>query len=124
MKAFLRLVASLALSVALTFPVYAGLKLHREVVVNATSISGDIGSARNSVDNVQYIGCNDFGASIHCYGKNAAGLSKSCSSNAVSMIQQVRGLRTNTYLIISFDAQGACTSIRSYQGSFAEQSEN
>jgi len=124
MKNFFRFVISLALSMVLAFPVYAGLKLNREVIVNATSFSGDLGSSRNSADNVQYIGCNDLGASIQCYGKNAAGFTKSCSSNTAQMMQQVRGLRTNTYLIVYFDAAGACTSIRSFQGSYAEQSEN
>ena len=124
MKSFFKLVILLVLSVVLTLPVYAGLKLHREVIVGSDYFHGDLGSARNSVDNVQYIGCNDLGSVITCYGTNAAGLSKSCTSSDAQMIQQVRGFRTNAWLYITFDATGACTSISAAQGSYSEQSEN
>jgi hypothetical protein len=56
-----------------------------------TSVKGSLGSARNSANNTERIGCTTFSMTtaptfIVCEAKNSAGLVRACDSNDVDII--------------------------------------
>src|SRR6266581_3946224 len=76
----------------------AGGRRVAEVRIDATSASGSLGSARNSGDTSQYIGCSvtgDAGLSYAygtCTARNALGEVRSCWSTSISQMDAIHGL--------------------------------
>ncbi|TPV96903.1 MAG: hypothetical protein B7733_02330 [Myxococcales bacterium FL481] len=116
---FITLALAAGVAAPLTYPALsqAGLKGSYPVTVSANSFRGSLGSARNSADAVQYIGCRDHGNVAWCYGRNAAGTVASCSTANAQHLAVVRGLTESSYLSVDFSA-GTCTSM--FQSNFSQ----
>lgn len=80
---------------------------------------GSLGSARNSTDLVQYIGCHTVGdaavphSTTQCWAQNSAGVVVSCTfrnvaGSTLSPSFGVPILSNNAYLSFSWDANGNC----------------
>jgi hypothetical protein len=100
---------ALGLSVA----AFAGLKQNQEVVYWPGAFLdvayGFLGSARNSVDGTQQLGCFSRGNTATCSGTNAAGTSFSCSTSSASQLAAIHSLNSDAYLLIGWDnATGVC----------------
>lgn len=69
---------------------FAGYKETAPVFINTTAgittASGVLGSVRSSTDNVQYIGCYNYGHSLVCVAKNSAGVETACFTDNPSLI--------------------------------------
>jgi len=99
----------------------AGMRFPAEVVVfnrgDGSGIAeGSLGSARNSTDTNQYIGCSvatrkNLGTSVTCIARDSAGNEVLCSSNDADMIATARSLDTDSNLHFDVDTNGACITL-------------
>lgn len=101
----------LGLAIVLSGTAFAGLKGTYNVVTTASSFSGSLGSARNSADAIQYIGCRDQQTVAYCYARDAVGVSKSCTTTNPTHLAMIRGWTDSTYVRINFNTAGTCTNI-------------
>jgi hypothetical protein len=86
---------------------------------------GALGSARNSSDTNQYIGCDvaafsGSGSSVHCFARDASGNGAGCSSSDPALVQSVSSLNSDSFLHFAFSPSATCTSIRVYTYSAQE----
>jgi hypothetical protein len=101
---------------------HAGTRVSSSVVVNQNpdfsgEASGSLGSARNSTDLWQYIGCDlsayaGGGLLVNCYARTASATGAGCSSHDPSLVQSVFALNSDSYLDFKWNASGDCTFIR------------
>jgi hypothetical protein len=111
-KALLAFVLALTVSGA----AIAGVKYTTPVTINDTSrvAYGAMGTARNSTDSDQYIGCQVIATtsgstSYTCSARSAAGVFRSCAGgNIASMVQAAASTTTDSYIYFSWDASGVC----------------
>jgi len=106
------LVASSAL---VAFNSLAGLKTSTPVVIVGTtsgSMSGQLGSARNSANNVEFIKCsvlyNIGGTRVGtCSARDSAGNTRSCTSSLAPMVDLMLAVSDDGYLHVYY-SNGAC----------------
>ena len=115
MKKLLLLVALVVVPAGV---VTAGEKLSAPVVVNtvARTASGAMGTARNSADGNQMIGCQvnsgtTFSENVLCSARDAAGNFRSCQSFNATLIQAATAISSNSQLFFAWDVNNACTSL-------------
>ncbi len=99
----------------------AGQKASYPVSIGSGTAYGSVGTARNSADGSQMIGCTTIGQLSNGVGYNMAscsatdsqGRSASCwvASNSSAMAQSLASLGTDSFLYFTFDASGNCTFI-------------
>ena len=96
----------------------AGLKSTATVSISGTttgSAEGSTGSARNSSNNTEYIGCQvvalDSGPWMSCYAKNSAGTFRSCMSSSSAYMANARALSGDVYIYFSWDSAGSCNNV-------------
>jgi len=77
---------------------------------------GMLGTAYNSADSRQTIGCavvqNESAQGASCYAQTAGGDYASCYTSNPAMITAARSIFSDSYLTFSFNSEGTCTSIR------------
>ena len=119
--------AAAAVATVLAGPLaLAGERLVLPVVINTVTrrAEGAIGSARNSADVVQYIGCSisatTVGTSINCVARNAAGTQVSCASTSPNLVTAALSIQTDDFLRFDYDTVGQCTAITLHKYSFYE----
>lgn len=100
-------------ALALSVSVFAGLKQNMVVTYwPGTFLDvgyGFLGTARNSADAVQQIGCFSSGGSATCSGTSAAGQSFSCSTAVASDLAAIHSMTNDSYLLFGWDnATGLC----------------
>jgi hypothetical protein len=100
-------------ALACSTAVFAGLKQNMNVTYwPGTFLDvgyGFLGTARNSADNVQQIGCFSSGGSATCSGTNAAGTSFSCSTSSASQLAAIHSMTADSYLLMGWDnSTGLC----------------
>jgi hypothetical protein len=111
MKVLFALIASLTLSFALSSNVLAGTKGTYSVSVSTTAFSGSLGSARNSADTSQQIGCWSYSSgSGYCYGKDSTGATASCSTSDAAMLTAIKSVKGDSYIRVNYSS-GACTNV-------------
>jgi hypothetical protein len=108
---------NLAIAVVLTallIPSFAGAgwKSDQPVVVRSSYFYGSVGSARNSSNTTEYIGCtiNSWGSGS-CSARNAGGTYKRCTTKNSSRVAFIRDLPDSPYIYVAFNAAGECTYI-------------
>lgn len=73
---------------------------------------GTLVDARGSSDSVQRIGCFVYtGNSGGCIATDSSGKTGSCFSSDPDMIQAMRSLNAESYLLIVWDVNNVCTSV-------------
>jgi hypothetical protein len=100
----------------------AGYKLSSQVSVTQNadgsgSARGALGSARNSVDSLQYIGCEHyvytspfFVDTMHCFARTSAGVVATCYSTEPTFIAAAASMSGDSYVSFTFDSNAVCTS--------------
>jgi hypothetical protein len=91
----------------------AGLKQTTTVGIDTVNRNfyGSFGSARNSADAVQYIGCavdNNFGS---CSARNSAGTSVICTSSDPQTMALMMATSGDSYIYVTYNAAGTCTRV-------------
>jgi hypothetical protein len=112
MRTRLGFVIGLGLLVALAGSARAGAKHSVPVTVGSAYASGSLGTARNSSDGNQYIGCQVYGTSsinAYCYAADSAGHYLSCSTTTTAMVALAESLTSDSYLYFSVNSSGGCT---------------
>jgi hypothetical protein len=126
MQAMTWMKAVVAVTVLAGAGAFAGERLILPVVIDTVNrkAEGAIGSARNSADTVQYLGCSvsatTTGTSIQCVARNAAGTQVQCNTSSPNLINAALSIQTDNYLRFDWDATGACTAITLHKYSFYE----
>ena len=128
MRAILRCVGAVLLlggAVGGASKVSAGARAGGEVYVDTTGrlASGTMGTAYNSTDTTQYIGCLiGTGSYIICFATNRAGVYASCSV-APARYQEfaaiVGSMSSNSSLMFTWDSAGRCQSLDVWNNSSA-----
>ena len=97
---------------------FAGSKWAGDVNVNLTTrvVMANLGSARNSADSMQHVGCDVIAQKgsatlAFCYARDAAGVSMSCTTTSPAFVARARSLASATLLNLFWDASGACTAL-------------
>lgn len=118
MTKMMKLALAAALTTIASGSALAGLKAtYGTQVDNANRHAwGALGSARNSADSVQYIGCSvssyaDGTESAWCGARDANYVFGSCTTFNPTLINQIRSLKGDSYLNLYWDASYACTQV-------------
>ena len=104
----------------------AGYKAAAAVSVYPASryAAGQLGTARNSTDTMQYIGCSYEATStyhyVSCNARNSAGTYGGCVGYDASMIDAAHSLPSDGYLFFAWDANGTCIEIQASNYSYHE----
>ena len=94
-------------------PTHAGQKQNLSVVISAAnkSISGYLGSVRNSGDNVQYLQITVTDGIMSVNAMTVAGNSASCVSTNATLINLALHVPSDANVIVRWDASGSCSSL-------------
>jgi len=113
MKWLGRVLVVVAVGVFAIGSAWAGYKRSENVVVAATYFYGSMGTARNSPDNNQQIGCRVDGAPNYnvtvCWAADSANMYRSCYTTDPSIFKAAQGITGDSYLSLDFDSSGICT---------------
>lgn len=120
----------LALVMVLSTTAWAGRKANYSVAITFSgdtgAASGAMGSARNSDDTVQYIGCTvsaslantsiDISRAVTCSARNASNVTVACTSTEISIIETAYAIASDSYIRFEWGPGGQCTalSVRNY----------
>jgi hypothetical protein len=114
---------ALALVLGMSVSAFAGQKLTAPVVIQNPQTGnayayGALGAAHDTVDNIQYIGCDVTGYSgsraVTCSAKDSAGNYVACYSSDPSKIDVASNLAPNSwiYFAVEYDNPTMCLQIR------------
>jgi len=124
MKKTLLVAAALAaISLGVVHESRAGLRVSYPVTVNTTSRTayGALGTARNSSDNLQRIGCYVFRFSndgyAWCDATNSAGTSVACTTNQPGHLIAIESVKGDSFLYFTWQLDGDCNWFRVGQDS-------
>ena len=72
---------------------------------------GNWKGAYNSSDNLAFIGCYIYSASVSCSVRDSSCVQGSCSTTSSSLMQVARSIDSSTALSVDYDSTGTCTKI-------------
>lgn len=97
---------------------WAGYKVPIAVQVDPATgwAYGAIGSARNSTNSVEYIGCRVMtymsgSATVTCSARNASSKFGSCSSSAPGLVEAARSIASDSYIRFTWLSTGECATL-------------
>jgi hypothetical protein len=126
MRKRLALALALGFSLLAATPALAGFKwTNKAVTISGNTMNGALGSAWNSTDYKQYIGCSitayATSTSGVCWGSDASGTYRSCSTFSPSMIQTIGSIQADSFIQFSWDpSNNTCTSLVVHHTSYTE----
>jgi hypothetical protein len=94
---------------------FAGTKATNPVYINNSSgyATGSIGSARESSDGYQYIGCSSYGTNGYCIAEDSAGNFAECAWSGATQQAAVESITPMSNLVLNWNTTtGGCTSIQ------------
>jgi len=105
---------------------FAGYKLDSNIQCYPafSYAAGAMGTARNSQDGNQYIGCSLQGyagnsaTSLYCYAANSAGTYCGCLSSDPHLIAVAQSMTSDPYLYFGWDSTSTCTVLRVDENSY------
>jgi hypothetical protein len=96
----------------------AGVKTPQAVVINngIRTAGGALGTARNSTDTNQFIGCEVTivtagGPAVFCFATNAKGAGASCTSGSAAMASAVQNIQPDSNITFAWDSNSNCVSL-------------
>lgn len=104
---------------------WAGYKQLQPVVITPANnaFGGDMGSVRNTTDTQQYLHASFqvsqwgiYNATL--YARDASGNSALCTTSDPKLIEVVRSITTDSFIMVYHDGAGTCTVIEVVQGSY------
>jgi hypothetical protein len=112
--------AAALIASAFSTAAFAGLHTEMEVTVRPDPefafAAGSLGTARNTPDSVQWIGCSSGGNYASCTAVDAKGLMGSCSTSNPAHIAAIHSLNGDSQIVFAWDGTGKClwVSVRNY----------
>ena len=118
-KSFRASLAIVGLFAAAAIPLAAsgGFTLSAPVVITPTVFYGGFGYVHNSANNVEHIGCLDFGSSAMCVARDASYTVATCGTSNPQHLATIRALNDGAMAYFYYDATGACTNVIGYNSS-------
>lgn len=113
-KGFLTAMVAFGMA-ATSAPALAGFTANPTVTVNPVTrvAQGALGSARNSPDNIQFIGCSvtDAGgvAFVTCSARGPAGNFATCTSNDPGKVAAASSINSDSFVVFRYNPRGVCT---------------
>lgn len=111
-------IALVLVSAAFSATAWAGYRYSVEVQIDAANRTarGSLGTARNSADNNQAIGCRITASAgsnpvVFCEATDAAGHSASCSSSDKSLVTAATSIRDSSIVNFAWAPGGNCLSL-------------
>lgn len=102
---------------------FAGMHSEMEVTVRPDPefafAAGSLGTARNTPDSVQWIGCSSGGNYATCTAVDAKGLMGSCSTSNPTQIAAIHSLNGDSTIVFAWDATGKCLWVSVRNSSYA-----
>lgn len=101
--------------VATSATALAGFTANQTVTVNPflRVAQGALGSARNSPDNIQFIGCSVTDAAgaafVTCSARGPGGNFATCTSNDPGKVAAASSINSDSFVVFRYDQQGNCT---------------
>ena len=116
MKKVMAFVLAAAMVVAaMAVQAKAGMKAAYPVSIGTNTASGSLGTARNSEDTVQYIGCTlraiGIDRIVSCGARDAEGQSLSCSTTNPLMADVAAAINGDSYVSFTRNESGSCVSL-------------
>ena len=103
-------------SVVLAGEARAGRKTSSPVVVGTSYAYGALGSARNSADSVQFIGCSTWATATSqsglCQARDSASHNLSCTTSEPNLLAEIRSMAGDSFVYFTVNASGECTLIQ------------
>lgn len=116
-------IACVLAALAVSTAAVAGLHSEMEVTVRPDPefafAAGALGTARNTPDSVQWIGCQSGGAYATCTAVDAKGLTGSCSTSKPAHLAAVHSLNGDSTIVFAWDGTGKCLFVDVRNGSYA-----
>lgn len=115
--------AVVVLGLLLAASAFAGVRYDSPVAIYPSSkwAGGSLGSTRNSADGISALHCSvQTGTSSSygwCWARDAAGTYATCSTSNPALLDTMKGLKGDSYVVFYWDDSGACTSVYTYNGS-------
>ena len=117
-KATLAIVAAGALTALVGASAWAGQRLTSNVSIDTgdREAAGSVGSARNSSDSTQYIGCRVSSGlsafeSASCFARNTAGTTVTCFTTNPTAVHILGQVGSTSRILFSWDTAGTCTDV-------------
>jgi hypothetical protein len=98
----------------------AGLKLSYPVNIGSNYASAGLGSARNSTDGSQYVDVVATSDWVWFAFIDSGGNYGGCTSMDPNVVMQARSVNQASYVDVSWDGSGTCTSVMVRNGSYFE----
>jgi len=98
-----------------TMAANAGEKLDVQVTIDTVQrfASGSIGSARNSFDGTQAIGCilhaSEFSVDAQCSARNAAGVVRLCNTGNPNHLAVIQAMQSDALITFMWNTDNQCT---------------
>jgi len=94
----------------------AGLREEAPVFLDGIGMQGAMGSARNTSDTVQWIGCGIYvegldSPSAWCEGVHSNGTYRGCTTTRKSHIQAIASASNDSWIFFRVDSTGRCSSV-------------
>jgi hypothetical protein len=107
-----------AAGLLLTTTAFAGWKVNYPVWISHYHFQGSFGSVRNSVDNIQYIYCQDRGTDAVCSARDSNYNTVGCSTNNLILLDVIRGMDDSSFIKVYYKG-GTCSRIEAFNTSAA-----
>lgn len=78
---------------------------------------GVLSAARASANDIEYIGCSDYGTMALCQAKDSAGDSFYCSTTEAEHLASIRSIGEHTRLYLIANSSSACLTVFVYNTS-------
>jgi len=120
MKARWGYVIGIGLLITTAGTALAGMKGSFTVSVNTSTMTatGSMGSARNSSDGQQYIGCqvsassSSSSATVSCFASDSTGKYAGCTSSTPAFVQAAQAIAADSWISFTYNSSSICTSLK------------
>jgi hypothetical protein len=120
MRKFKVLVAVACVATTFVAPAFGGAEANRNVVVGTNTGQGALGTAWNSSDTAQIIGCTLEATTVgtptitaECFATDASSNSISCESTSPVIVQAIESINSDSFITFTVASDGStCESIR------------
>lgn len=98
---------------------HAGIDVAAPVYINTATgvVTGAMGYARHTSDNVQFIGCFSSGYSASCQARDASGLLITCYTSDPSHMEAIKSIGDDSRIYFRYEG-GSCKNVYVYNYSY------
>ncbi len=115
----MRQILTTFMSLVFSVSISAGTAVEQGVIITANGAGGSIADARDSSNDLEYIGCLVWSDNVgECQARDENGEVRSCTFNSYSMARFVRELDENSLFQFEANIFGTCSNLFLQKASF------